>query len=516
MPYSFDLTRQPWIPCVMADGPHCELGIEDVLVRAHEIREISDDSPLATVAIHRLLLAILHRIFGPRDEDQWAEMWHAGRFDEKALREYLGDWRHRFDLFHPDRPFYQIPDPGPPDGESKARARWPAVRLQVETEREGNPTLFSHVHPHACPVLPASRAVRHLLVLHLFHYGGAAGYVDEDHEKHVSAGPLRSAAVVVVRGDTVFQTLLLNLVLYNPSQDWPYEGQSEADAPAWEQDAPARRERRDPLGYLDYLTWQSRRVFLQPDDVGGDPRVRGFVISDGLRFREFSPPRGEQMVAHRRAKKKFKPVGLRPDRAFWRDSLALFQAAKEDTRQQKYMRPPVMNFLAHLAADLGVPSPSQVLNVFVGGLYSRHADILFWRAERMPLPLRYLADESLTEVLAGGLQTAEQAGKALASRLRQIAYYIDSEHPSDRADAFPSLPYYWERLGRLFPRFLVDLARADDRDGVLRGWLGEVRLAAIDALDLTLRALPDSHEMLRLGAEARRQLRSRLSQIIPV
>lgn len=510
MPYSFDLTRQPWIPCVMADGTHCELGIEDVLVRAHEIREISDDSPLATVAIHRLLLAILHRIFGPRDEDQWAEMWHAGRFDKKALRDYLGDWRHRFDLFHPDRPFYQIPDPG--DQLSFASAN----RLGMDLASGNNPTLFSHFLDAPPRPFPPAMAARWVLTVQLFHPGGLVTPDAGSRDRSAQAAPLHKAAVIMPTGSSLFETAMLSLVYYAPTADQPFEGQSADDAPAWEQDMPAQKGSRDPVGYLDYLTWQSRRLFLKPEEENDQLVVCQAVLADGWRFQNFTIRDGEQMVAYRQAQKDFEVLGFQPDRAFWRDSLALFQAAETDPAEQDYLRPPVMNLLADMADSLGVLSPSQALSVFVGGMCGKQAKIFFWRAERMPLPLRYLADESLTDVLASGLRTAEQAGKAVASRVRQIAYYIDSEHPSDRADAFPSLPYYWERLGRLFPRFLVDLAEADDRGDVLRGWLGEVRLAAIDALDLTLRALPDSHEMLRLGAEARRQLRSRLSQIIPV
>lgn len=58
----FNLIDEPWIPCIALDGQSIEYGIRDTLLKAHELREICDDSPLVTVALHRLLLAILYRI----------------------------------------------------------------------------------------------------------------------------------------------------------------------------------------------------------------------------------------------------------------------------------------------------------------------------------------------------------------------------------------------------------------------------------------------------------------------
>lgn len=59
----FNLVDQSWIPCLLRDGgkPQ-ELSLRDTLIGAHEIRELCDDSPLVTVSLHRLLLAVLHRV----------------------------------------------------------------------------------------------------------------------------------------------------------------------------------------------------------------------------------------------------------------------------------------------------------------------------------------------------------------------------------------------------------------------------------------------------------------------
>ena len=96
MPVSFNLVDKPWLPVVWLDGTAGEVGLRDALVRAHEIRELVDGSPLVTVSLHRLLLAILHRNFGPTSFEAWKALWRQGRWDAEKLDSYFTQWRHRF------------------------------------------------------------------------------------------------------------------------------------------------------------------------------------------------------------------------------------------------------------------------------------------------------------------------------------------------------------------------------------------------------------------------------------
>ena len=59
--FSFDLIEEKWLPCVMLDNSLKSLSLRDVLTDAHNIRELIGDSSPVTIALHRLLLAILHR-----------------------------------------------------------------------------------------------------------------------------------------------------------------------------------------------------------------------------------------------------------------------------------------------------------------------------------------------------------------------------------------------------------------------------------------------------------------------
>lgn len=67
------------------DGTARELSLREALGSAATIREIGDPSPPVTIALHRLLLAILHRsLRGPDSPDTWAEMWNDGG-DRKSV-----------------------------------------------------------------------------------------------------------------------------------------------------------------------------------------------------------------------------------------------------------------------------------------------------------------------------------------------------------------------------------------------------------------------------------------------
>src|SRR5689334_9174852 len=100
---SFNLLDKPWIPCVMADGRARELSVMDTLLQAHAVAEVVGDAPPVTVAMVRLLLAVLHRCFGPDNEGAWHALWQRGKFDPQPIDNYLAQVHPYFDLFDHQR-----------------------------------------------------------------------------------------------------------------------------------------------------------------------------------------------------------------------------------------------------------------------------------------------------------------------------------------------------------------------------------------------------------------------------
>jgi CRISPR system Cascade subunit CasA len=268
---SFNLIEKAWIPCLLPGGeiPR-ELGIRDVLVRAAEIREIVDASPLVTASLHRLLLAILHRNFGPADAGCWADLWRRGRFDEAPVDAYLTEWASRFDLFDDRRPFYQV-------ASLDFQYAVPIARLAHELTRDTSNALFNHTASDA-DGMPPAKAARYLVAHQAFALGGLVSLERGQNPalyKSADAAPLTKGAVCLVKGRNLFETLMLNLHRYNREDASPFDFDGE-DLPTWERSDETRAGDRWPRGYLDLLTWQSRRIRLRAEETeSGEIVVRG-------------------------------------------------------------------------------------------------------------------------------------------------------------------------------------------------------------------------------------------------
>jgi len=97
---TFNLVTEPWIPVVTLSGQWQELSLREVLAQAHELRGITDNNPLTTVALHSLLLAILHRaIAGPKNYTE-KQLWHKQNLLDSRLENYLANWQYRFSRSH--------------------------------------------------------------------------------------------------------------------------------------------------------------------------------------------------------------------------------------------------------------------------------------------------------------------------------------------------------------------------------------------------------------------------------
>lgn len=511
----YNLVEEKWIPCILG-GQHYECGLYEVLVRAHEIGELYDPSPLVTASLHRLLLAILHRNFGPRNLDEWQRLWDAGKWDKKVLDDYFARWHHRFYLFDEQRPFYQVP-------EIEKAERHPVTRLAQELASGHNATLFDHSYDLAPQPLPASVAARYLVATQAF----AIGF-GKSRPFYFTDAPLTRGITVLIMGDNLFETLLLNMVPYNEEQPFPVSGQ---DLPIWEvEHLPQPDKRGSPIkGYLDYLTWQSRAIHLFPEHDYAS--VKCCQVQQNLRLPDkpyFDPFKCYQ----RKEKSGWSPLSLREDRVIWRDSHTLLQTT--DHRK----RPEVISFLARITVEKGSPEvrASDAYRLNVIGMASEAgnaANITLWRHERLPLPLKYLRDQDLLEALKRALEIAEDAGQALdkatycLARLL-IAPYAEKLNKQQEQDAehlarhLSPASSYWAKLGTLFPQLVVRLAEDSTLDGdairygdkVVPWWAGEVRQSALSAFHSITDSFDRSARALKAATRAERTLLASLDRIL--
>jgi len=369
---SFNLVDQCWLPCEMPDGSVRDLGLAETLARARDIRSIVDPSPLVTAALYRLLLAILHRVVGPKTIGEWERLWKAGTFPADVLA-YLDCWRSRFDLFSAEHPFYQTAGLG-------ERYCVSVSCLRQELASGEAIALLNHDAVKESLALDCPTAARHLIAHQAFALGGLVSRDAPEH-KSANAAPLAKGAIVLVRGRSLFETLLLNLHRYNPEVNDPFECE-EDDCPAWERNEPTQPEDRYPLGYLDLLTWQSRRIRLFPDlESDGSLCVRRVVIMKGYQFPDgFTLSGRETMLSFSKRRNPepgqdpFPPLAFREDRALWRDSLALFQSVAG----QRY-RPKILDWLNELASEEAgqIISRSTIIPLDLLGMSSDQKKVMF-------------------------------------------------------------------------------------------------------------------------------------------
>lgn len=493
---TFNLLHEPWIPVLLMSGRQTALSLPEVLERAHEVREVADPSPLVTVALHRLLLAVIHRAFGPRDEAAWERLAQAGRFDVIAVQRYLASVEQRFDLLDAQRPFYQAPGlPG--------HLAAPVGRLAPEQATGRQATVWDHHQDHEPGAASLARAACWLIAHHAFCLSGCL--CDGKRLTGVPAGPLTHAAIFMPAGQSLYETLLINLVTYDPAGHTPLPVVGE-DLPAWEQPSPPSPE-APPAGYLDYLTWQTRRIQLLPSSDGGVSEV---VVMPGRSFNLRSLS-ADPLLAYWRDERLadvWRPVRLNSERDWWSQVVQSLRPS-----QGRWRRPLVLETLARRSARGALP-PGAALGLCVLGLAGEQARVDFWGRERRALPARMLHDPHMLADFEVALQAAQRTYCIVRARLVELAGQLEGE-PGGTAQrvASEAAEAFWSGLRgpiEALPRQLA--GTLEDRDEVLRQWDQLVVHEACRSWQRGLAVMPRGPRRWREQSLAQERLRVALQQ----
>lgn len=512
----FNLIDEGWIPCIDSHGKHVEYGIRDTLLEAHGLREICDDSPLVTVALHRLLLAILYRVHsGPQDFQAWSKSYACGAFNPIDIRCYLDQWSDRFNIFADGHPFFQMAG-------LETQKAVSVNRLATERASGNNATLFDHSSDEEEVSWLPARAAKQLVACQSFALGfGKSGNAkidgkDETLPYLADAIALRGMTVWL-QGTTLFDTLMINLA---PAND--------QSLPPWElDDAHKHRDRLGgnsrnvvaSLGVVDRLTWQSRLVRLLPNDG----TVSRIYFTQG---RSADRSTGDPMKVYRVSKEEGVAVlPLNSGRAAWRDAHSILTIPATNSNER---RPECFNLVAR-ARSTGAVQPERQFVAHVVGLASaqkKAGKFLLWRHDRMPVSAALLADVNLIERLGRLLQDAEQAAIRLNNRTRRIAkLYLApyAESPKGRqadkgdvdrvADAIDPRPAYWARLEKHFSTLLEHLTndwdtarndwKAEDQQAATNVWREHVKGEARKALEESIRSLGTTARAIQAVARVR-------------
>jgi CRISPR system Cascade subunit CasA len=506
MGHHFNLMSKPWIPVRSLGGELKLASLRTVLLEAHLLRRIEDPSPLVVAALHRLCLAVLHRALrGPADGAQAVKWLMRSLFPEAELEDYLESWHARFDLFGTDFPFYQVPDL------TLDISKKPWTFLLPERTWGNRPLLFDHTRHDEPPAATPAEAAQALVVHQTFVLGGLLRIMGVS---SAPGAPVARAALVLPLGETLFETLAINLIEY-PNQ---FHG---IDQPIWEREPLraaelGRQPAENPRGPAHRYTWLSRGVRLMPEESAGQSVVRWIAYGPGVEYLTGDVFDPDPMCAYRRTERfGYLQVGFREGRGFWRDFPALLPHSGERT---KHIPPRVLEqthqrFLLLHGTDRLIP-------VTVLGQASDQAKVLFWRSEVFPLSETVYSSSEARDAILWSIRKAEECGNSLRSIGRKLARELitrserSPEEAAKLARAFPLLPGFWSALEAAFPTLLAGLAPGFADAQVRSLWLGRLITAAREAWDETLLSIGTSAQAIRAAELADRGLGSLLRRLL--
>lgn len=512
--FSFDLRTQPWIPVRDLDGNLLEVSLHQALTGAAEYVRIESENPLEVAALHRFLLAVLHRALkGPTTAKDNAQ-WFANGFPVADIDAYLERFHDRFDLFHPTYPFYQVGEM-PADGYTQ---HW--SRLSTEYGSGNTSPLFNYANRRGAEdtldswISPA-QAARLVLEHQTFCLGGLI----KRFITSAPAAPAATAAHTLVQGDNLHQTLCLNLVNYSLQQfsgDWV----------VWEAEPPKIAElikdpRILPQGLVHRYTWLSRSIRLLPENFDDKTGVCVLAYASAERPKDYTD---DPLVAYRASKKTkgaVYPIGLDADRAFWRDFAALLPHKKSQTADRI---PTVINQAIETFSRLEQSiRPKRGLVVEVYGQINKQAKVAAWRSEAQRLPKAILSDRDVRTTVEVSLLHASSVWNVLNAACKVLAAEMLAASESKKApkdlsnlnDSFPAKLIYWTNLERRFYQMLDSLVENYDETAVEKQWKGWLWETALEAWNVTVKAAGATPRVLKAAVHAQGLLLAQLHQFKP-
>ena len=325
----FDLLTEPWIRVRLKDNTVQEVSLTEALVSAQDYVDLAGEMPTQDAAVLRLLLAVLFTVFSRVNVEgepeplekrgqalrRWSELWQLGHFPAEPIRDYLEQWKDRFWLFHPTHPFWQVP-------EAKIGTEYSAAMLNGEMiESKNKRRLFPLYAGQSKEQLSYPQAARWLLSVNGF--DDTSLKPKGKNLPSISVGWLGTLGFIQAQGDSLYETLMLNLTLLRDSREcW---GESK---PCWELEAPKSAERTEiccPDNPAQLLTLQSRRLLLHRTGenvdgfclLGGDFFPRENVFAEQMTIWRTMPIKKNEPVV-------FVPCRHDPAKQFWREFPAVF------------------------------------------------------------------------------------------------------------------------------------------------------------------------------------------------
>lgn len=308
----YNLLDEKWI-MVADDKAVTKVSIKELFNNAGRYKEFAGDMKTQDFAIMRVMLAILHTVFSRFDAEgeayeffdvdsesflqtseiaeedvedyeeelyqTWIDMWKAKKFPD-IVSEYLEKWRDKFFLYDDKFPFFQVTkevfkentgiNPEAKRGGGNFFGK-NINRLISESDNKAKCAIFSPKEIDNKEYLRDDEVARWLITLQ--GYTGTSDKQKVGDAKTYSKGWLYDLGGVYFRGGSLFETLMLNLVIVHSENNNLLKVQK----PCWETDTIERNVEAYFYSGIDnisalYTAW-SREIFIDPNHIESDKFV---------------------------------------------------------------------------------------------------------------------------------------------------------------------------------------------------------------------------------------------------
>jgi CRISPR system Cascade subunit CasA len=319
-----NLTTDPWIPIVWADGHPDTVSLCDAFARGEDIRDLAV-RPHERIAVMRLLICIAQAALdGPDDQDDW----NACRSKiAPAAAAYLKRWQKAFELFGDGLRFLQVEGLKKPDNKHDDEEGNSVSKLDLALATGNNSTLFDN-GGGSDREFSAARLALAALTFQCFSPGGRIGVAQwhtnstpgngsSDHAPCIAGSMLHA----IVRGSNFLGTIHSNLM--SKEQVARFFGKHTWGKPVWEQ-MPSKLGDKAAIQnatgtYLGRFVPLSRSMRLSDD-------CRSLILANGLEYApypEWREPTSTVVTRHINHQPIRRILPASVEKAVWRELHAL-------------------------------------------------------------------------------------------------------------------------------------------------------------------------------------------------
>lgn len=384
MNVSFNVLEQAWIPTVSLDGEVKQLGIRQVLSQAHELKEISNPSPLEEYSIYRFLGLFLMDALRPNKRSDIRETFRTGHFEMDRIEQYIKQCESEgvsFDLFDIERPFLQCKRDNALDGQVK-----PISTIDCTLPSGNNHTHFIHQPPET--ISPA-RAVTLLLTTYWFCTAAAQGYPSGVYGAPPYFGVIKGKNLFETLSNQLYPTDLIGIALDDPPVLWrrmaPVYPKTEIAQTSW----------------MQGMLFPTRRICLRVAENG---LVDGVYLSQGENYVNKETWR-DPYVTYRSNETTVFPLRPHADSPIWRNYCDILDIPGNHASL-------LLNLYRTLHGD-------EDIHITLYGVETSNASYLSVNRHDLVLPLK-LAEPDDIELLTVGVSIAQQLASKLRNCLKDI------------------------------------------------------------------------------------------------